>query len=86
MKSLPCLPKHAREAEARRAGILLEIGWREPRPGVWVNPRTGMATDLQGAIDRETIRGTFISRVNAARRDREKAAGVKRIRRKLQPA
>lgn len=56
-----CFTKIHLEAQKRQRLVLLEQGWQEASGGRWVNPRTGMVTDFRGALDRESLRNTFIN-------------------------
>jgi hypothetical protein len=62
-----CVTKVHRDAQARNRLVLLKEGWLEAPGERWINPRTGMVTDFRGALDRESLRNTFVNLKSQAR-------------------
>ncbi len=50
-----------REARIRRTAALPGLGWKQVN-GYWINPRTGRRYDLDGAIDIESLAGSWARR------------------------
>jgi hypothetical protein len=61
MKSHPNIARPSPETRARQLRLLEVRGWRRLGADFWLSPYSGFRFDMRGALDVETLRGSFKS-------------------------